>query len=74
MRHRRYRAIALLLGTFVLGCDAAPMETSDKAANSNPPPQAAVAAKPAGSRSARSGRAKPTPKTVAPLPTQGYVD
>jgi hypothetical protein len=74
MRHRRYRAIALLLGTLVLGCDAAPMETPDRVANSTAPPQAAGPKNGAGSRSARPGRAKPTPKALAPLPTQGHVD
>jgi hypothetical protein len=73
MHHRRYRAIALMLGTLVLGCSPAPIESSDGAATSTPPPQAAGPMAP-DSKPARPGRANATPKSVAPLPTQGHVD
>jgi hypothetical protein len=74
MRPRRYRALALLLGVLVLGCNDVPTETSDKAVTSAGPPQPAGPLKAVPSRIARSGRPKPTAKTVGPAPTQGHVD
>jgi hypothetical protein len=74
MRPRRYRALALLLGMFILGCNEVPTETSDKAATSAIPSQPTGPLKAVSSRFTRSGRPKPTPKIVAPAPTQGHVD
>jgi hypothetical protein len=74
MRHRRYRAIALVLDTLVLGCSPAPMESREGAATSTPPPQAAGAEQARNSKPARPGRAKATVTSVAPLPMQGHVD
>jgi hypothetical protein len=61
MRHRRYRVIALLLGSLALGCDATPTETPG-------------AEKPPNSGSAGSGLSKATLKAASPLPTKGLVD
>jgi hypothetical protein len=74
MRHRRYRAIALLLGALVLGCDNGTAEPPVPATTAAPAPQAAGAEKAPDSGAARTGGAKAAAKTVSPLPTTGHAN
>ncbi len=82
MRNRRYRAIALLMGMLVLGCND-PTETPEKGSAATPPtlatgqnaPKSKVAARgPAKPASKLVAPKKPAPKLVAPKANQGFVD
>jgi hypothetical protein len=75
MKRHRYRGVSLVLGMLVLGCNAGPSQTPDKAETSTAAPEAPRLGG-AGFRKGMVGRGRPKaiPRTTGPLANKGFVD